>query len=278
MTNPNEHTRQRLADLELIARIIPRQHLEPEAELLITKWPAYRFLSPMAATKQFHRAFVESYKRYIRTNIDYEMAEKSAIGARIEFDQQNAHLTQLWRARQIADGLGMPYEAYMDFVFDFASCRIRQNIPQPNQLGPSPTSKIAWFAKLNKYWTPDHKMIWLNRMEPMVQYSMAHNKDLPAQEQFRRDLVDAARAVGGNPAPFVQKRVVALNQLSLSECAIFGEATVDGALRDVPREIEIGLLSIHEYAQPQPAEFMQSCFGVPGITTSTSETCQGCPT
>jgi len=53
-------------------------------------------------------------------------------------------MSSLYRARQVADALGMPYQAYVRFAFEWCEKSNWANLPQPNQLyGDRLTTHIA---------------------------------------------------------------------------------------------------------------------------------------
>jgi hypothetical protein len=257
-------------------KLIPRHLLAREAELMVAKWPAYRFLSPLEATKLFHAEYVEAYKAYYTTNIDYEEGQKIRIGSKLRFLMQNAHLTQAWKARQLADELGMPYPDYLEFEFLFAADRQREHAPQPNQLGPNEKTKDAWFAKLEAFWTPDRYALALNRMDPLPQYARDHDHDLPAQRRFREELIENKAYCEGALDGFVGRYVQSLRYLSVEDCMSLGAEAVVSALDRVAQDAVSNFCPVSIRQQPEPEAFLQSCFGVPGIMNDEG-VCRDCP-
>jgi len=265
-----------LSDLQHAVTTIPHKHRAVENELMLSKWPAYRFMSPMAATRMFHKAYVEGYKEQHRINMDRGEADKLKIGRKLDYTKNNAHLTQVWCARQLADELGMPYPAYIEFCFDFASRRKRNKPPQPNQLGPSEKSAVAWTAKMSEFWTNERRSVELARMDPLPEYYVGFGKGLPAQKKFRRELLDIGADMETLLGPFIASRVVVLGQLSEQECATLGVEAVARAVKDAHGEIESGMLEVHAYPTCSPKEMRQACFGLPGVDTTTSQICEFC--
>lgn len=266
----------RLNQLCRITKLIPRDIRAREAELMARKWPAYRFLSPLETTRLFHAEYVNAYKAYYRNYIDRDAGDAIRIGTKLLLYQQNAPLTQVWKARQLADDLGLPYPDYMEFVFGFAAERRRQHAPQPNQLGPNGKTREAWVAKLEAFWTPERDCLALTRMDPMLQYATEHDRGLPAQRGFRQELVQSEAASGRALDSFIGRYVVSLRYLRLEACAPLGEDAVASAFERVNQEPDASFYTEHSHERPGPESFLQSCFGLPGIEAN-DPACRGCP-
>ena len=260
-------------------KVIPPEHIEAEAELMLTKWPAYRFMSPIEATDLFHTAYVDGYKHYHRQNADRDEAEGIQIGKKLKRHKQTAHYTQVWVARQKADMLGMPYPAYIEFAFKFAGERKdRKYAPQPNQLGPNPKTKDAWHAKLNEFWDDDRYKLALSRMEPLPQYAVEFDLGLPAQRRYREELLDLGTRPEVRFDDFYAKYVTVRGNLNADDCkSIASPDVLNKAERSAQRDLEDGLREVQEYPQPKAHEFYQSCFGIPGVDASDALTCGSCP-
>lgn len=276
MSRPLYALDNRLQQLVNATKFIKREDRMREASLMPHKWPAYRFLSPLDATRKFHKAYVAAYKDYVWRNIDRHQAENIKIGTKLNFHRANAHLTQVWKARQLADKLGMPYPEYLRFVFDFAARRTRDYAPQPNQLGPSARSREAWYAKLAEYWTPERYDTALARMNPTVQYLIDCDLGLPAQQQFRADLLDDLEQRDAATVGFIGRYVVSLRYLDADQCLDRRPAAVQNALEQLKHEPDKSSFPVHNFDTPQPMQFYQSCFGLPGINKD-EVVCACCP-
>lgn len=130
----NLSERDRLVDNVGTIRTIMPDVLARERELANSKWFAYRFMSPLAATKLFADLYRKGVKAYVRKHRDIEEAEKANGIANNIFSQASGSLTQLWQARQKTDELGLPYDLLIDFGFHFASRRRWRHTPRPIQL------------------------------------------------------------------------------------------------------------------------------------------------
>lgn len=260
-------------------KVIPPEHLVAEAELMLTKWPAYRFMSPLEATDLFHAAYVDGYKQYHRKNKDLDEAEEIQIGEKLKRHKQTAHYTQVWIARQKADVLGLPYPEYIEFVFKFAGERKdRKYAPQPNQLGPNHKTKDAWHAKFNDFWDDDRYKLGLSRMEALPQYAVEFDFGLPAQRRYRGELLDLGARPEVRFDDFYAQYVTVRGNLNVDDCKSIADSDILAkAELSAQRDLEDGLREVREYSLPKAQEFYQSCFGIPGVDASDALTCGCCP-
>lgn len=267
----------RLNKLYRALNLIPTKYRTLEAKLMPNKWPEYRFLTPMDATRLFHEAYIDAYRDYYRANLDVFAAADIKIGFKLSFHKRNAHLTQLYIARQKADQIGLPYPAYLEFVFKFAAARKRKHPPQPNQLWPTEKKLDAWLTKLVKFWNDDRHCLELNRMKEMPQYAHSAGKELPAQRRYREELIEMVMSGAYSIDSFVAKHVFERHFLPISDCDFLGKYAVKNAERKALADIDIGLLHPSEYGTPRNEDFYQSCFGVPGVIASDNPVCPSCP-
>jgi len=272
----NKQLGSRLKQLIRINRLIPREYRAHEAKLMVSKWPAYRFMSPLKATKVFHDEYVKAYKAYLRANVDLTYSENTKVGAKVSFRKSSAHLTQLWAARQQADDLGLPYPDYLSFAFNFASRRERKRAPQPNQLAPNPKTQDAWYGKLAEFWTADRHGMALTRMEPMAQYAVENDEGLPAQKQFRAELVESIGERGGLLDIPIGKYVLVLRYLRKEDCAPLGEGAVALALERLHHDPDPSLSSPYDYGKVERGALYQGCYGLLGIADG-DPVCALCP-
>jgi hypothetical protein len=260
------------------AKRIPREYLAEELALTVAKWPGYRFFSPLEATRLFHPAYVTGYRQHVARNFDVERAAHLRIGAHLDFKRPNRHLTQLWRARQHADRLGMPYPAYIEFTFDFAARRTRKQPPQPNQLAPSKKAHDAWHALLADYWTAERHRLWLSKEAPMAQYHLTQDIGLAVQIQFRADLL----ALGTPPLcyhpDFLVQRAVELEQIKVEDCLALmpGPVAHDAIERALAAKAD-GRVAAYAYPPIAQSDLQPACYALPGIDTQTGAPCQVCP-
>ena len=112
-----------LEDTTLTLRLIPAELLCREAELTLLKWPGYQFITPLQATRHFLDVYQAKYTEFYRINVDAATTRPHKT-TRWDTSNRNGPMTQLWEARQRADELGLPYEASLDFAFEFHYARI----------------------------------------------------------------------------------------------------------------------------------------------------------
>ncbi|MES5099266.1 hypothetical protein ABUK73_13640 [Agrobacterium sp. BA1120] len=103
--------------------------------------------------------------------------------------------SQLVSARQRADRLGIPYPFYIETAFDFALLRgnRRRRFPRPNQLHGNRASEGLCEQFVIKRW-PAYVADGLFRVEHPI-YLIENYRGLPAQEDFRRFVLDHVKEV-----------------------------------------------------------------------------------
>lgn len=100
-------------------------------------WAGYRYMSPLARTELFHATYLRMYRRFHAE----KHPDKDPTKLRPLPDDLSAcglgDLRALWKARMIADAIGVPYEFYLEKVM---SSRMHvdhwRRPPRPNQLYP----------------------------------------------------------------------------------------------------------------------------------------------
>ncbi len=110
--------------------------VEFERELFRAKWFDYRFMHPVAATyvavHHYERAYRQAYARNVsRGAAEYIRVRKAAD----LFECPKMYIAGVWRARQMADAIGAPY----DFAFEAAIRHTlrywkREYLPRPEQI------------------------------------------------------------------------------------------------------------------------------------------------
>lgn len=120
----------RLAD-----EFIRPEWLDIERILLTGKWFEYRFLSPTAATYLFAHEFTKAYRYAFQRNIDTERGQYVKPLPDDLFKAKQVKINGIWRARQIADAMGMPYAVYLERAYHWGTRFWRQRyLPQPHQI------------------------------------------------------------------------------------------------------------------------------------------------
>lgn len=96
---------------------IDRKWRDFEVALYTTKWFDYRFLHPVQATMRYVEAYVPVYRRVYAESVNSRAAPYIPVFKGDFFSLDAATKTGLWRGRQIADAIGMPYSEYIDTSF-----------------------------------------------------------------------------------------------------------------------------------------------------------------
>lgn len=266
----------RLKSLVDAARLLSADDLARESELVRTKWFEYRFISPMQATLLFRKAYEDVFKRAFRTYVDVERAGEVVGSGRLAFNTNPRERTQLWKARQRADEVGMRYEDYIELSFDFVMRRKRKKFPRPNQLHHS--------GKGEKLWLEDRDQAWAERIrEEIVRvgnvpaYRIENYRGLEPQDAFRRFVVDRVRTV---PVPINR----AILRYSIEMVQVPPEAfkgIVPDEQFDAQRQ---GALDDARYYDTRPIPLPEhgaealwpSCFGLPHAADGSRVACSGC--
>lgn len=121
---------------ELAFRFVRPAWLEREVPLFGLKWFDYRQLHPTQATYLYAHHLIEAYKGAYATNVDYTKAIYVVAFPNPDlFKNEQKHITAIWRGRQCADAMGMPYDVYLKQAYQLG---VRgwgsKNLPRPSQL------------------------------------------------------------------------------------------------------------------------------------------------
>jgi len=112
---------------------LPLELLDAEPELTQTRWPLYGYMTAVECSREFLRAYLKVY----RDSWDQQLGQAGegrfqAPLAEKLFANADAELTSLWKGRQAADLLGVPYSFFVASAFEF--CWNYRRMPRPNQL------------------------------------------------------------------------------------------------------------------------------------------------
>jgi hypothetical protein len=119
-----------------------------EVSLMHSKWFDYRQLTPVQATYLFASHYVDTYRLKYRKHVDHAAAEYvKPLKNQDLFKCPPMTISGLWRARQHADALGMPYQEYVFDAFTRAMDVQRQYLPKPTHLY---TDKVIGYVQ-NKW-------------------------------------------------------------------------------------------------------------------------------
>lgn len=260
-----DQAKDRIRGLVKIAGIIRPEDFERERELHATKWFDNRFISPVAATYAFAADYQEGYRAAWAKHQD--QAESVRVrGLTLGRRTDNAgEFTALWRARQHADELGVPYDFYVQQCFDLLRSRGVVRIPRPNQLYAK-----SWLRQI----TERIQAAWAVRQRELPRYSILPQYQSAAFREIAAQIAHiewARRCVelGANDRLFA----VMIDRGLLSEAdaeAAFGRERVERAKERTPIRDRIDVSHL------RPIDFVPSCAFVPGAHSISSPQCLSC--
>lgn len=242
--------------------------IEFELALAANKWFAYRFMTPMQATELFAEKYAEEFPDTWSRTWDYKEAElKRALpkdGLRAP-----GELAAMWRARQMADALGMKYEVFLGIAMRFFEVRTYRRPPRPNQMyGEKVKDHLMAFARRE----------WVKRLEGgLDRYSSypAYRNEvflgLPAQIDHHEFVLRAIRGFHTYPDGIstlhFRLRLIPLKNLE----GEFDAAHIDEARRLAASRSNAPVALLTE-EQMRPA-----CFGLLSISGADGTDCGRCP-
>jgi hypothetical protein len=110
---------------DLVAfRFIDKEFLAMEPELYRSKWFDYRMMTPLQATRHYIEAFGEVYRDYFAVEFSKTKSKFIKVPSIDQIFEGLAVLSKkhmrmfsgMWRGRQVADAIGMPYKDYIHTV------------------------------------------------------------------------------------------------------------------------------------------------------------------
>jgi len=125
----------RLGEIAVLRELVTPKVLQNEAQLMRSSWVAYAYKSALVRTELFCELYLESYRTHYGKVRNF-LSAGAQIPINSELFQNDARqINSLWRARQEADRLGMPYEVFLDATIGWAAChKNRKQLLAPNQL------------------------------------------------------------------------------------------------------------------------------------------------
>lgn len=122
---------------------IPKKLQKFDPDLFSSKWFDYRRMTSLQATIQYVNAYSKICPEIYARDLDFERAKHIKFltwdslqeGLNENCSKAKRKLSGLWRGRQVADALGMPYEIYIERAFTFRMRHwSRAYLPQPEHL------------------------------------------------------------------------------------------------------------------------------------------------
>lgn len=127
--------KRKVGELVFQRTYIDKGLLAKEALLLRTRWIGNRYMSPVQATQAFTEAYIAAYRAAWARDFDHsEAPHKQPCTPSLALNDRSV-ISSLWRARQKADELGMPYDLFCEVVMErWIVGRKAKRPPLPNQL------------------------------------------------------------------------------------------------------------------------------------------------
>lgn len=122
-------------ETEWVRSNIPEEFLKDEPMAQQSAWVGYRYMTPLARTELFTRAYFDANRQMKEEFFPEKDAAKSRpIDPEYSKNMPSA-MSALWHARSVADTVGLPYPVYIETVM--RGCMASEkwtHIPRPNQL------------------------------------------------------------------------------------------------------------------------------------------------
>lgn len=254
----------RFVDIIRAAALVEGKRFLDERDVSSKKWFEYRFLPPVQATELFYQIYQDLYRQLWRKHFDFEKAKLKRVAPVAGLWSSGREFNSVWRARQIADGLELPYDFFIREAMETALRRGARRPPRPNQL----YDKRNVAATL-KRWSEHCRAV--STISILPQYRIEAFRGLSAQVDHQAWVVANLKARAATPyaiadACFV-RRVITIERAETE----FSPHQIDQV-----RYAGIGMAAAPVEPLPERA-FWPSCFGVPHAHDESSSACANCP-
>lgn len=249
-----------IADAWLTPQQVSKKAISIEPDCQQSKWFDYRFMSPRSATRRFARDYEEAFRdKWLHIYDRSEADKKNPLNGLQE--APSGLWTSLWVARQTADLVGMPYNIFIERLFENHQSQGGQKLPRPNQLfGEKAVERIKRFI------IPEWQSLCLAmpRFSRLSAYRNAAFVGTSEQIAHHDHLIAYLKSREGNIKHVVE-----------SWCYTEQILTVSRAQAEFPA------LGVEEPAATkskvfEPTEAMPGCFGLPHASGA-SDVCGNCP-
>lgn len=118
-------------------QFIKAKYADVDLNLFGSKWFDYRFYHPVQATYVFAHHYVRAYRAVYAAVYDKRAAENvKPLKHEDVFKCHQTVITGVWRARQHADAIGIPYDLFLRLAFEamLKYWRDQKHLPRPQQL------------------------------------------------------------------------------------------------------------------------------------------------
>lgn len=269
-----EKLKARLLDLIHVAGFIRPDDLKRERDLSETKWFDYAFLSPLEATKLFAKHYVDAYRAAWARNFDLKESRhrRGLFNAHLILDssagtKERRTLTSLWKCRQFADQLGVPYDFFCRTAFQFWLDSGPKRMPQPNQLYSHPwRGRVA--EAIRTAW--QEQQVNATIYPVLAQFQVAAMKGARAQRRQIEWCLEILKLKHGHPwniAHLVRGRGLLPEAEALR---LYGEERIERARGETVTSELVDVSHLAAY------DFLPACAFVPHAYDAGAAECAGC--
>ena len=240
-----------------------------ETALVGSKWFDYRFMTPLEATELFAQEYAEAFRNSWRRTQDYREAElKRALPK--DGLKAKGELTSMWRARQIADAVGMKYDVFLITVMHFFEVRSYRRPPRPNQIYGEKIREPLISVALRE-WSKRQEEAGLYTYSTSPAYKNEVFLGLPAQLDHREFVLRAIRK-SHSYADAIAKLHFKLRLIPLE----IVEAKFDAGHVDEARRLASSTSS-SPTIRLSAEQLRPGCFGLPRASEAGDADCVRCP-
>lgn len=184
-------------------KLITNDRLALEKSLFASKWFDYRFMSPVEATIAFADELTEAGKEVYAANFDSNKAKffkinRISSGSSLVASANSVYATPknkrllagYWRARQLADAIGMPYRLWGVWALSQRLRNWKRGVmPQPTMLCDSRDAE-----KVMQRWLEERKVMTLTAQHPA--FKLENYCGLPVQDEYHEFLIENSTPAG----------------------------------------------------------------------------------
>ncbi|MDR2310444.1 MAG: hypothetical protein LBE54_05570 [Brucellaceae bacterium] len=277
MPTKNDAISSRLDDLIKMRTLLHPREWKNESALMMNRWFDYRFTSPLSLTLQFGKIYQEKLRAHLRRHED--VAKSNTVYGTKTYTpaEPAAWFTALWKARQRADEFFLPYEAYIEFSFDFSSRRKRYWTMLPSQLHPSAKNKEAWLECFDEFYN-DRAPALIRGAGAIAQYRLENDLSLPAQNQFREVMLSVLENSPRLMSEKIAERVHAKRHIDLeSALTLVKKDDRENVEKDALSSFNDGFWPAEPKQKLDAVNLLPSCFGVFETINAKASPCSKCP-
>lgn len=247
----------------LAAKFLSAERFKDERAVSATKWFDYRFMSPIEATQMFYDVYRRLFREAYKAHFDLYEAELKRGGPVAGLWSDGREFNGAWRARQIADGLGLPYEFLIREAIEASTRRGARRVPRPNQL-----YHMLSMPHIHERWAERRNALPV--FSSLPQYRVEQFCDLPVQREHQTWVVGNLKDRLAMP--------VGIAQACFGDCVLPVERaeTEFSSYQMEQVRYEGAGITPKPFETLEPGDFRPSCFGLPHAHDLSSPICDAC--